>query len=575
VIKVACVKFGGLATGGTEKLLQSIAAYLPKDQFDVTFFYCDSAPYIGSNWVHPDTDPERLKFLQDHNVKLKKFHVGAKDVTHPHHMWIDSNFFEIFNEDDYDIIQTARAGHTEYPFTLINRTPIVDAITLPGMAEDKINIKSVFHISKYQAMTWVNAGGPIRKAVILPIFQNLNKSSKSLREELEIPEDDFVFGFHQRVDDGIATSIALQAYKRIQNDKTHFVVMGGSKNYTEFAKSINLLNFKQIPHSGNEEDISQFLNTLDVFCHNRADGETFGAVISEALFHGLPVISHYAPALGQIETVGPAGFICSNELEYADAMTRLMIDDDLYQRLSVLAVNHYNKNYTTESCMKTVVSTYKRVYRKFLTKKRSSYDAHNSEYIEEGKFEKELAMHLENTKNRVQYNPDMTLGLMLDNSEVKIGVDIGSGTGWCASLMSNKLDHVYAIEPSKAAIEIANKIYPRVENITWINRFACEGLDQIELNEPAIFNASCVLSHLEDADVEAICAKINKMSKPGSYLSFSECHGNYFNDIENLWHVRPEAWWQSKFPSWRFYFNSHTINHPQGAKKGFWAVKAA
>jgi hypothetical protein len=141
--------------------------------------------------------------------------------------------------------------------------------------------------------------------------------------------------------------------------------------------------------------------------------------------------------------------------------------------------------------------------------------------------------------------------------------------------MSNKLDHVYAIEPSKAAIEIANKIYPRVENITWINRFACEGLDQIELNEPAIFNASCVLSHLEDADVEAICAKINKMSKPGSYLSFSECHGNYFNDIENLWHVRPEAWWQSKFPSWRFYFNSHTINHPQGAKKGFWAVKAA
>ena len=575
MIKVACIKFGGLATGGTEKLLQSIAAYLPKDQFDVTFFYCDSAPYIGSDWVHPDTDPNRLKFLQDQNVKLKKFHVKAKDVTKPHHPWVDSDFFDVFNEDDFDIIQAARAGHPEYPFTLINRTPIVDAITLPGMAEDKLNIKSVFHISKYQAMTWVNAGGPMRKVVILPIFQELKRIDGDLSSELDIPDDHFVFGFHQRADDGIAASIALQAYSRIQSDKTHFLIMGGSTGYTDFADRLKLINFKQLPHSGNEKDISKFLNTLDVFCHNRSDGETFGAVIAEALFHELPVISHLAPALGQIETVGPAGFICANDQEYAEAMSRLMDDNDLRTSLSVKAINHYNKNYTTDICMKTVISTYKRVAKKFLTKKRTSYDAHNSEYVEEGKFEKEFAMHQANTDSKVQYNSDMTLGLVLDNVDVKIGIDIGSGTGWCANLMSKKLKHVYAIEPSRDAVKIANQIYPDSQKITWINKFAHDGLASITIDEPAIFNASCVLSHLEDDDVDVICSDINKISALGSCLSFSECHGEYFNDSENLWHVRPTEWWKSKFPGWRFHFNDHTIDHPQGAKKGFWAIKVA
>jgi glycosyltransferase involved in cell wall biosynthesis len=371
------VKFGGLATGGTERLLQSIAAYLPKDQFDVTFFYCDSAPYIGSDWVHPDTDPLRLKFLEDHNVKLKKFKVKAKDITHPHHMWIDSDFFDIFNEEDFDIIQTARAGHPEYPFTHINKTPIIDAITLPGMAEDKENIKSVFHISKYQAMTWANAGGPIRKAVILPIFQDLKRSDLNLRASLGIPDDHFVFGFHQRQDDGIATSLALDAYSLIQNDKTHFLILGGSKEYKTYAESIKLKNFIQLDHTGDPEKISQFLNTLDVFCHNRKDGETFGAVIAEALFHSLPIISHLAPALGQIETVGPAGFICNDHEAYSKRMRQLIDDHDLRVRLSKLAIKHYERNYLPDICMKTVIDTYHRHSKCFIRK-----DLRQDQYID-------------------------------------------------------------------------------------------------------------------------------------------------------------------------------------------------
>jgi hypothetical protein len=63
-IRVAFIKFGGLATGGTERFLHAIAGCLPKDDFIVDYYYCDSAPYLGSDWVHPDTDPFRKRYLE-------------------------------------------------------------------------------------------------------------------------------------------------------------------------------------------------------------------------------------------------------------------------------------------------------------------------------------------------------------------------------------------------------------------------------------------------------------------------------------------------------------------------------
>ena len=59
-IRIAFIKYGGLSSGGTEKMLQIIAANLPKNRFAVDYFYCDSSPYIGSNYKHPETDESRI-----------------------------------------------------------------------------------------------------------------------------------------------------------------------------------------------------------------------------------------------------------------------------------------------------------------------------------------------------------------------------------------------------------------------------------------------------------------------------------------------------------------------------------
>ena len=137
--RIAFVKFGGMAIGGTEKVLQTIAANISKEKFEVDYYYCDAAPYIGSDWKHPDTDQSRVEYTRSHGVNLIKFNVGFKNVLTPTHEWVETDFWEKFNEDDYDLVVTGRSGHTEYPFSLMHRVPIVDTIHLSGMAENNPN----------------------------------------------------------------------------------------------------------------------------------------------------------------------------------------------------------------------------------------------------------------------------------------------------------------------------------------------------------------------------------------------------------------------------------------------------
>jgi hypothetical protein len=106
-IRIAFVKYGGLSTGGSEKMLQIIAANLPKDRFSVDYFYCDATPAKGiSNYSHPTTDPGRETFLRSHGVNLVKFSVAMKDLTSPTQRWIGTNFWELFSEEKYDMVQT-------------------------------------------------------------------------------------------------------------------------------------------------------------------------------------------------------------------------------------------------------------------------------------------------------------------------------------------------------------------------------------------------------------------------------------------------------------------------------------
>ncbi|MEI8337950.1 MAG: glycosyltransferase family 4 protein [bacterium] len=348
-IRIAFIKFGGLSVGGTEMYLQAISANLSKDKFIVDYFYCDTAPYVNSNYKHLDTDPERLKFMEESGINLIKFKVGFKDVTKSTHDWLETNFWELFKEENYDVIFTGRSGHSEYPFYLIKKIPIIDSLHLNGGSDNQNNIKKVIHLSEWHAKKWIGIGGDRRRSEVIYPPYKINKYIKEDYQAKYNLNNKFIYGFHQRNDDNIFSPIPLLAYSKIETTNTHFVILNGSSKYKEQSLSLGIKNITFLPFAKTLDEIYNFLEMLNVYAHGRRDGETSGGAIAEAMAFGLPVISHYTKHNnGQLETIGQAGKMVKNVEKYAKEMQKMMNNPIYYRSLSTLAKERFTERYSFE-----------------------------------------------------------------------------------------------------------------------------------------------------------------------------------------------------------------------------------
>lgn len=362
--RIAFIKFGGLSAGGTERWLQMMAANLPKNEFEIDYYYCDSAPYIGSDYKHPDTDPSRVEYMKNHKVNLIKFKVGAKDIRTRVHKWVDTDFWKKFDSKKYDIVQTAKAGPKEYPYYLID-LPVVEYITLSAGVDFSLNIASSIHLSQWQRAQWYKAGGNLQKSTVIPIPAEKPATKENLRKKLGIPENAIVAGFHQRADNNIYSEIPLEAFAKIQQPNWHFVIKGGGDAYKKQAQELSLKNVHFIEHSGDAKAISEFLNTLDIFAHGRKDGETFGTVFAEAMMHGKPCLSHYSPiANAQPETMGPAGLFAKDLEDYTNKLKELFENGKLRGKLAAKAKPHAEEYYSIQASVEMLANVYRKIMKK-------------------------------------------------------------------------------------------------------------------------------------------------------------------------------------------------------------------
>ena len=355
-MKIAFIKFGGMSNGGTEKVLQTIAANLPKDKFEVDYFYTNGAPYIGSDHRHLDTEPKRVEYCKKHGVNCIPVSVGFKNVTVRTHDWVNTNFWDLFDENNYDLIVSGRSGHPEYPFHMIRRTPIIDTIHLSGMAENKENTYKTVLMSEEQRQKWIQAGGPGNKSMVIPPPVVIPDVKGFLPFDLK-----FIFGMHQRDNDGIFSDIPLKAYKRVESEDTMFILLGGSQRYRKQAEDLGIKNIQFYPPTADMDAVHKFLNTLDVYTHGRSDGEQCSSAIIEAMSHGLPVISHTAPSMGQAAQIGDAGKVVNDSEEYAKIMKIFMEDDEYTYTCSMISKQRYDDLYSLEAIINKYIQLFEEV----------------------------------------------------------------------------------------------------------------------------------------------------------------------------------------------------------------------
>tara|TARA_Y100001951_G_scaffold104277_1_gene115397 strand:+ start:692 stop:1327 length:636 start_codon:yes stop_codon:yes gene_type:complete len=205
-----------------------------------------------------------------------------------------------------------------------------------------------------------------------------------------------------------------------------------------------------------------------------------------------------------------------------------------------------------------------------------SFNQHNQNYVLDDAFQKERKSHEDYNSNNFEflYKSDIPHGYALDEHNLTVGVDIGSGTGWFANYLVEQRSYkkVYAIEPSEAAIEIAKKIYPDNKKVKYINGFAEEQISKLKLTKPTFFSTMCVLAHLEDEDVISILSAINKVAPEGSMLACSEPWGRFYH--RQCWNIRPPEWWVENLVNWEYeFYNDYVLTDPPGRNKGFIAIK--
>jgi glycosyltransferase involved in cell wall biosynthesis len=115
--------------------------------------------------------------------------------------------------------------------------------------------------------------------------------------------------------------------------------------------------------------LSTFYNTIDILAHARADGETFGSNIAEAMMHGKPVVTHVAvpshPRMGvfqaQTELVQDdvTGYVVPHDVPaYAFALEQLITIAPLRKKLGTTGREWAEKNCSTEACGAKLHQTY-------------------------------------------------------------------------------------------------------------------------------------------------------------------------------------------------------------------------
>lgn len=153
------------------------------------------------------------------------------------------------------------------------------------------------------------------------------------------------------------TPIALRALSVVQrtHPHVHYLVVNGCDAWRDGVKKYRLNNVHFVDPIISDRELSRFYAALDIYAHARCDGECQPCNLNEAMYHGLPVVTHMGHTYqGQVEQVNAAqgnGWVARDWRDYASMLENLVVDADKRRR-----IGEANRRWASTTVDATVVT---------------------------------------------------------------------------------------------------------------------------------------------------------------------------------------------------------------------------
>ena len=275
-------------------------------------------------------------------------------------------FYEIVKEIKPFIMHRQTSGQPEMPFVppIVEQVKHVISTSIFGHVDETIKLSRVIYISNHMQHCAGVFGSNIR-IIAIPVEAPLTKDN--LRQELDIPEDAFVFGRLGRDDNDIYDPVNLIGFSEVEDENTYFVALAPSEFLKDKAKELGINNIRYVDKTLDDVRISKFYNTLNVLAHSRKDGECNPGNIWEGFAHGKPVVSHYGiPYNGHIQEIGNCGFVVGRRDNFHNVWQNLNPSSvpDILEYARSIGVENFTCEDSTNS-IKNNQEEYTRVMRAF------------------------------------------------------------------------------------------------------------------------------------------------------------------------------------------------------------------
>jgi hypothetical protein len=287
----------------------------------------------------------------------------------------------VINVFEPDILHVYRSGYPEFPVGQVEVPHVVETNVF-GFLDRNPKIKRTLFMSKWLMDCSLGLTSFMFPDYSRFDFVNNPVESPYTDDKLKIfswPQCDspgdgvILLGRCGRPDNGIYNSVNVDAVRllRLQGYDIRFVVVAPPSNMIKDMENYNI-PYYNIDPTTNPLVLSMFYNTIDIYAHARADGETFGVNIAEAMMHGKPVVTHQAtpsfPGMGvfqsQTELVddGETGYIVDNDpSSYAEALKQMIDDEEMRLDMGIHGQQKAEREYHVDACMDKLENIYRDV----------------------------------------------------------------------------------------------------------------------------------------------------------------------------------------------------------------------